>query len=147
MIPLSIKDTLGGMDGEIDRNENEIVDVKRNLEMLGLKEDEQISQFFIRFNSCSIVSKRDFELLDLCFPNDEIFETTEWAKDVYQLPKDYICLTSGEGEGFILFSKIDSKIYDVSVSEFSSLALGKVNARWESFFELMTWYLVDIQTQ
>ena len=141
MIPQSIIEAIGEIGGEVDRPKSEMDDVSRNISLLGLSDDEPLSQFFNQYNLCGLISTKNFELLDLCFPDDEIYETTEWAKDVYELPDEFICLSSGEGEGFVLLSKSDGKIYDVSVSQFDGLSQGKVESKWDSFFDLIDWYL------
>jgi hypothetical protein len=143
MIPELIIESLVNIDAEVDRDKDEIEDVSRNINLLGLSHDGQISQFFNRYKLSGIISTKNFELLDLCRPDDEIYETTDWAKDVYELPDDFVCLTSGEGEGFVLFSKTDGKVYDVSVSQFDDLSQGKVEPRWDSFFDLIGWYLKE----
>lgn len=56
-----------------------------------------------------------------------------------EVTEDYVCLTSGEGEGFYLYSITDRKIYDVSVDELDDLEAGKKEARWGSFYELLEW--------
>jgi hypothetical protein len=80
-------------------------------------------------------------LLDLCSPTRQFAETTDFGRDIYGVPGNYICLSSGEGEGFILYSISDRKIYDISVSELDDLEQGKVEPRWNSFFDLIEWYL------
>jgi hypothetical protein len=62
---------------------------------------------------------------------------------VWELGKDFICLTNGEGEGFILYSKRDGKVYDVGIGEIEALEQGTVAPRWNSFYELIEWYLAD----
>ncbi len=141
MIPKVIVEALNSLNGEIERSENEKDDVTRNIPLLGLEDNSEFSEFFMSYNLCGVVSERSIELLDLCFPSDEIFETTEWARDIYELNGAFICLSSGEGEGFILLSKINGEIYDVSVGDFSDLAEGKLSSKWASFYELINWYL------
>lgn len=143
MIPRSIIELLVNIDAEVDRDKSESKDVERNIALLGLNGEEEMSHFFKRYDLGGIISNKNFELLDLCGSNDEIYETTDWAKDVYELPDGFVCLTSGEGEGFVLFSKIDGKVYDVSVSQFDDLSQGKVESRWNSYFDLIRWYLEE----
>lgn len=139
MIPKPIIEAFSRQTGEITRNNKE--SVTRNISRLELNHNEQFVDFFLLYDLSGIVSKKEVELIDLCSPSDEILETTEWAKEVYELQDDFICLSSGEGEGFILLSRVDGKVYDVSVNNFDLLESHGVEPRWNSFYELIDWYL------
>jgi hypothetical protein len=141
MIPNKIVDALLAQNGEVQRLPGEKSLVSSNIKSLGLAGHEEIEEFFSSYDLAGVSGGREVELLDLCSPSNEILETTEWAKDIYQIGENFVCLTSGEGEGFILYSKTDRKVYDVSVSEIPALKDGQVCPNWNSFFELIEWYL------
>ncbi len=66
---------------------------------------------------------------------------TDFGRDTYEMTDDFIYLTSGEGEGFLVYSKQNRKIYDVSVSDLDVLEAGEKQATWDSFFDLIDWCL------
>lgn len=68
-------------------------------------------------------------------------EATDFGRDAYEITEDFVCLTSGEGEGFLIYGKKDRRIYDVSVSDLDALEAGEAEARWDSFFDLIEWYV------
>lgn len=141
MIPNEIVKAMDSQDGEVKRLNAEKECINRNISLLGLENHNEIKDFFLIYDLSGVISKAEIELLDLCSPSDEILETTEWARDIYDVDEGFVCLSSGEGEGFILFSKYNGKIYDVSVSELGALEEGKVAPRWNSFYDLLIWYL------
>ncbi|WP_145115884.1 hypothetical protein [Botrimarina mediterranea] len=111
------------------------------LDVLGLSGDQQVREFFQNYNLSGVLSNRSHELLDLCSPTSQIIEATDFGRDTYGISENFVCLTSGEGEGFILYSKVDGKVYDVAVNQLDELEAGKIKARWQSFVELIEWYL------
>tara|TARA_R110000851_G_scaffold232573_1_gene385173 strand:+ start:30 stop:581 length:552 start_codon:yes stop_codon:yes gene_type:complete len=115
--------------------------VRESLAELDLLQHDQVREIFEVYNFAAILSRQLGELLDVCSPTRQIFEATEFGRDIYNLPDGYICLSSGEGEGFILYSKINQKVYDLEVAEFDDLEQGKAEPTWESFFELIEWYV------
>ena len=141
MIPDSIIEKMSRQDGQVDRDPSDLSRVDDVLTELGIGEAEEFSEFFRRYKLSAVLSKREAELLDLCSPTKQILEATEFGRDVFQMTPDFVCLTSGEGEGFIVYSKIDKRIYDVSVAELDKLEAGTKEANWDSFYELIDWYL------
>lgn len=141
MIPKSIVDALKAQDGEVERIPEDVPSVITNIEALGLGGHTDIEEFFSAYDLAGIASNKEIELLDLCSPSDEILETTEWARETYEVGKGFLCLTSGEGEGFVLYSKANRKVYDISVDELPLLKDGQISPRWHSFNELIEWYL------
>jgi hypothetical protein len=141
MIPNIIKVAMDKQSGQIERPVADISSVIDCLRSLGLDNHLQLRDFFSNYKLSGVQSKRAEELLDLCSPTRQIAEATYFGRDIYGISDDFICLTSGEGEGFLLYSKLDQKIYDVAVSELGTLASGEKTAGWESFYDLIEWYL------
>lgn len=81
------------------------------------------------------------EISDLCSIDHEIFVNTKFGREVYGVPDDFICLTSGENEAFILYSKKDKKIYEAGVEGMDALRNGEIKPVFESFYDLIEWYL------
>lgn len=125
----------------VERPQEQFEEVQESLAELGLLEHDQVREFFEKYRLGSVRSNQSTELLDLCSPTRQIIDTTEFGRDAYDLPDGHICLTSGEGQGFILYSLIDRKVYDLQVWELKELTDGKAEARWGSFYDLIEWYL------
>ena len=141
MIPNSIIEKMSGRIGHVDRSPSDLDKVNQSLAALGIGDTEEFSEFFRRFNLSGVLSTREVELLDLCSPTEQIREATDFGRDTFDMTQDFVCLTSGEGDGFIVYSKIDKKIYDVGVADLDDLEAGNREADWGSFYELIDWYL------
>jgi len=141
VIPESIKEIMSTESAHVFRKPEKIHQVVECLETLGVADHDQLKEIFTTYNLNAFISKRLTELMDLCSPTPQIAETTDFGRDIYEVPEEYICLTSGEGEGFFLYSKLDRKVYDVDVSELEALDAGEKEARWETFFDLIEWYV------
>lgn len=79
-------------------------------------------------------------LCDICEPTEEVLVGTAFVRDAWQLPDDFICLTSCHGEGCILLSRATGEIFDFSLADRELFLQGAV-ARWPSFFKFMRHYL------
>jgi hypothetical protein len=79
-------------------------------------------------------------LCEICEPTEEVLAGTSFVHDVWQLPDDFICLTSCQGEGCFLLSRTTGEIFDFSLADREAFLQGAV-ARWPSFFEFMRAYL------
>ena len=141
MIPDSIKSAMGNQQGTVQRVLSDLPKVAECLEVLGLTGDPQVKEFFESFQLSGVLSSRSQELLDLCSPTPQIAEATDFGRDTYEITDDFVCLTSGEGEGFILYSKTNGKVYDVAISQLDDLEAGNMEVTWQSFFDLIEWYL------
>jgi hypothetical protein len=127
--------------GKVKRSPDELPRVSACLAALGLSGDQQLKEFFEAFKLSGVLSRRPHELLDLCSPTPQIEEATNFGRDTYEIAENFICLTSGEGEGFILYSKCDGKVYDLCVNQLDALEAGSIDATWPSFYDLIEWYL------
>ena len=141
MIPATITQKMSQQAGNVDRDSTDLDKVNQALATLGIEDHEQPKEFFTRFKLSGVLSNHPVELLDLCSPTEQIFEATDFGRDTYEMTDDFICLTSGEGEGFLVYAKENRKVYDVSVSDLDALEAGEKEATWESFFDLIEWYL------
>ena len=141
MIPETIRSAMSKQRPIVERPSEQLTAVQESLMELGLLEHNQVREFFETYRLGPVLSNQHTELLDLCSPTRQFAEATGFGRDTYRITDNFVCLTSGEGEGFILYSISDCKIYDVSVSELDDLEKGKVEPRWDSFFDLIEWYL------
>lgn len=141
MIPNEIRDIIRKHPGRVVRSADEIPKVLSDLRNLGIKTDSQFGEFFLDYTLAGVLSRRNCELLDISSPSSEIFIATKFGRDVFVVPGGYACLTSGENEGFILYSISDEHVYDIGVAEIDDLAAGLSSPKWDSFNDLLLWYL------
>lgn len=141
MIPNEIRDLIRTHPGQVVRSADEIPKVLSDLRDLGIKTDSQFGEFFLEYTLVGVLSRQNIELLDLSSPSAEILIATKFGRDVFGVPDGYACLTSGENEGFILYSISDEHVYDIGVAEIDGLAAGSISPRWDSFNNLLLWYL------
>ena len=141
MIPDLIIENMSEQLGKVDRSPSESEKVNQALKKIGVLENDEFGIFFKRFKLSGVLSNRSVELLDLCSPTEQIREATEFGQDAFEIQENFICLSSGEGEGFVLYSKADKNAYDIKVDELDALEAGEKEPSWKSFFELIEWYL------
>lgn len=141
MIPLVITDLMAQQKGSVRRPAEQRAKVLNDLEQLGIGADTEFGEFFKEYRLSGVLSRRSIELQDLSSPTSQILSTTEFARDIYGLPEGFICLSSGEGDGFIAYSRCDGRVYDVRAADIDALGRGELAPKWDSIFRLMEWYL------
>jgi|GEM_PF-415607 len=140
MIPEDIRELMALQAGSVGRARSR--DATAQLARLGVAEGAQLSVFFAEFKAGGILARLGAdELLDPCQPTPQLAGATDFATEVYDLTGGFVALTSGEGEGFVLYELVSGGVYDVGVEEFVALEAGHLSPRWESFFEYLRWYL------
>ena len=140
MIPKSISDEMLRTRGNVLRKSESLV--VEELRRLGVPEHSQFGEFFIHFQVSALssaVSKE--ELMDLASPAPQIRSVTEFVHGVYDVPDQFICLTSAEGEGFYLYDRDSEAVYDVGVEDVQALAARTVTPSWRDFYTFISWYL------
>ena len=139
MIPPDIEEFMKTRHGAIRSDTDE---VRAALKQIGVSEATQFGQFFSRFNVYQLPpAMSGDELLDLVTPSQQIVTATNYAHDAYQIPARYVALTSGEGEGFLLYDRESEAVYDVGIADVPSLLDGSLKPQWSSFFSFIRWYI------
>ena len=63
-----------------------------------------MAEFFETYRAAKIHSRHTSEqLMDPVFPSQQLAAATQFVRDVYQVDKRFLCLTSAEGEGGYLY--------------------------------------------
>lgn len=129
--------------------------VRKNLVGLGINPDSELGSFYLEYNPSLLQSDTSYEQLeDVIAPavgdasplDIEPWKTpvgmaTTFVREVWETPKDVICLTTTEGEGAYLCSLGSGVVFDFSLANQNELASGSLQPRWKSFFEFLEWYL------
>lgn len=140
MIPLDIEQLMAKQPGQVARGD--ATPVAAALARLGIDEGTEFAEFFRAYRVSTVASTESTEeLMDLLTPSEQIRDATEFARDAYDLVLGYVALTSGEGEGFYLYSVARGGIFDVGVDEFDSLEAGRLQPRWATFYDFVRWFL------
>ncbi len=111
------------------------------MQKLGISEKSEFYEFCISYCLNSLLSPlAEEQLVDVCDPTEEVAAGTAFANEVWELPKEYICFTSCQGEGGFLYSKCTHAVYDFSLSERKEF-LASPKPTWPSFYKFIEWYL------
>ena len=106
--------------------------------------DSEIAKFFLHYTITlykSAVSEE--QLCDIADPTPEIALGTKYVHDVWELPEQYICISSIQGEGAYLYDVKTGKVWDFDLASREAFISGRQQAKWNSFYDFMMWYLSD----
>jgi len=118
-------------------------EVRDALEELGIGLDQEIARFLLAYRMHAIRPVRNSrQLNDICEPRREIFRSTEFARSLYGLNDDFVCLDTAEGEGYIVYSKTTRAIYEGGIPEVPALNAGTLAPTYRGFFEFMLDYVL-----
>ncbi|QVM93012.1 SMI1/KNR4 family protein [Pseudomonas entomophila] len=139
MIPLEVTKYLSGYKGDIARaDQNRAASA---LQHLGVATDSEFGRFYLKYQGSFISPRPVAELLDIEGPDiPAIPDQTDYVWDRYEIPTNYLALSSDESEGMYLYGINDGAVYDLDISHLDEFINGKLPARWKSFNEFLTWY-------
>ena len=141
MIPESIIKYLA-QDGDVVLRKDALQAFQALMQMEIDKESE-FGEFYTRYRGGFISSEPRPELLDIAGPAiPAIPDQTAYVLDRYELPEEFVALTSDESEGMYLYNKNNKSVYDFSVGQSQDLINGKIQPRWNSFNEFLEWFFV-----
>ncbi|NTZ07191.1 SMI1/KNR4 family protein [Burkholderia metallica] len=113
----------------------------RALQDLGVASATDFGQFYLKYRGSFISPRPIAELLDIEGPSiPAIPDQTEYVRDRYGIPEQYLALTSDESEGMYLYGKGDGAVYDLDISVLNDFIKGNVSARWAAFNDFLIWY-------
>jgi|HubBroStandDraft_1064217.scaffolds.fasta_scaffold06508_2 hypothetical protein len=140
MIPAYLRNLAEKQLGNVFRKDREAV--LQALSDLKIPVESEFGEFYLNYVTVNFGSKIPCSTLcDITKPYPEIIEVAEFARDLWELPEHFICITSTEGEGCFLYDRCTGKVWDFSLETRDDFIAGREKARWGSFFEFMTWYL------
>jgi hypothetical protein len=128
--------------GDICRSKPEAVN--QALEELGIPLNSEFGDFFREYAVTALDSpgSKD-ELCDLLEPTKQILDVTEFVHETWKLPENYICFSSGQGEGGYLYDRDTGTVWDFDLADRDDFIAGRHKPAWNSFFEFMNWYLTE----
>lgn len=139
MIPSTVDQYLAGSTGDIARDDPKAA--MKALQNLGVAPGTDFGQFYLKYQGSFISPRPVAELLDIEGPSiPAIPDQTEYVRDRYGIPEQYLALTSDESEGMYLYGKNDGAVYDLDISVLNDFLKGKIQARWATFNDFLIWY-------
>ena len=140
MIPEKLRAKVERQRGNIHRTNPDAVN--EALVELGVPLDSEFAEFFREYVITFFISDTsDEQLCDLLSPSKQILLGTEFAHEVWELPENFICFTSCQGEGGYLYDRDTGAVWDFDLADREDFIAGRQKPAWNSFFEFMNWYL------
>ena len=140
MIPEKLRAKVERQRGNIHRTNPDAVN--EALVELGVPLDSEFAEFFREYVITFFISDTsDEQLCDLLSPSKQILLGTEFAHEVWELPENFICFTSCQGEGCYLYDRDTGAVWDFDLADREDFIAGRQKPAWNSFFEFMNWYL------
>ena len=142
MIPEKLRFLIERQRGNIHRKNPEAVN--QALEELGIPLNSEFGEFFREYVITGYVGpgSKD-ELCDLLSPTPRILLATQFVHEVWELPENYICFSSIQGEGGYLYDRATGAVWDFDLADREDFIAGRQKPAWNSFFEFMSWYLSE----
>ncbi|WP_157765386.1 SMI1/KNR4 family protein [Burkholderia multivorans] len=142
MIPLRVEQYLSKVGGDIHRTDPQAAE--RDLLGLGVPPASEFGEFYLKYQGSFISARPIAELLDIegrAIP--AIPDQTDYVRDRYQIPDQYLALTTDESEGMYLYNKEDQAVYDLDIGMLDQFLSGRMMARWPTFNDFLTWYFEE----
>ena len=111
----------------------------RHLTSLGIDPDSDLVELYTRFGWGFRTRVARFELLA---PN-EMDEWTAYAHEELGVPRNFVALTSNEGQGIMLLNRETGAVYDVEYGQFELLDNGSLAPIANSVADFLLWYVGD----
>jgi hypothetical protein len=140
MIPAQLRELCEKQPGKIHRADRG--EAQRALQDLGIPLQSEFAEFYLEYSPINFLSTTSYESLsDVSEPTRQVEIVTEFAHEVWQIPSQFICFTSGEGEGGYLYNILDGSVWDFELSTRQEFLDGKQSPMFSSFFAFLVWYL------
>lgn len=140
MIPDDLKMLVERQRGQSVRRK--VVEAEQALGALGVPPSSEFADFYREYKVSAFASRSsNVELLDVAEPSAQVGRATTFIHEVWELPSQFVCLSSVEGEGAFLYSTVTGEVWDFDLSERDRLLSSQLPARWPNFFAFMRWYL------
>lgn len=104
---------------------------------LGVKDNSEFYELYTKYFISNIGRSDCSQVIDPLPP--EGF-SAKYFQEVWEIPKNYILFSTGEGEGGYLYNTEDNTVWDFNLGQQQELLNGTL-PHWKSFYEFMKWYL------
>ena len=111
------------------------------LRQIGVDENTELGEFYTKYRGGFLSPEPRPELLDIAGPAiPAIPDQTAYVLDRYELPEEFVALTSDESEGMYLYNRNNKSVYDFNVGQSQELVNGEIQPRWNSFNDFLNWF-------
>lgn len=139
MIPSKVESHLATATGDVTRTDPK--SAEQVLRSLGVDPGSEFGEFYLKYQGSFISPRPVAELLDIEGPAiPAIPDQTDYVRDRFHVPEQYLALTSDESEGMYLYCKDDGAVYDLDIGVLDDFLEGNVPARWATFNDFLVWY-------
>lgn len=124
-----------------EREQNLRFDAREKLNELNIPTESEFYDFYENYFCGHIIHNLDAhsDMEDLLSPQN-LLQTVHFAHEVWEIPKNYIIFTTGEGEVGYFYRIDDNSVWSCGVGEQHLLGTNQLEY-WDSFYEFMVWYL------
>lgn len=141
MLSAELRQLIEQQPGDVKRSNRQVAE--RALTQLGVSLDSEFAEFYLSYRITLFRSDvSDEQLCDIAEPSPEVAQGTQFARQVWNIPEQYVCFTSVQGEGAYLYDSATGAVWDFSLAKQAEFLAGRERPRWNSFFEFLTWYLL-----
>lgn len=119
----------------------DIAKARAAMDKLSIPRESEFYAFCSEIRLGNLLSPSSYEaLVDVSEPSEQVAVGTNFVREVWGLPSEFICFTTCEGEGAYLFSTKTQSVYDFSLAERNRF-IASPEPQWATFFSFIEWYL------
>lgn len=138
-IPSKVDTYLASAIGDVLRSDRQ--SAERALLDLGVDSSSALGRFYLKYQGGFITPRPVAELLDIEGPAiPSIPDQTAYIRERYNIPEQFLALTTDESEGLYLYGKDDEAVYDLDIGVLQEFLRGDLPPRWATFNEFLAWY-------
>ena len=142
MIPVEVETYLANAPGEVLRASR--ASAEKVLQTLGVALNTEFADFYLKYQGCFISPRPVSELMDIDGPEiPNIAAELGYVQDRYDLPANYLPLTTDEGEGMYLYAINSGTVYDMDFDNLPDLLTNKLPPRWPDFNAFLIWFFSE----
>ena len=108
----------------------------------GIKSDSGFFKLYTKYLLASLNCRYGASEIVDPLPTRSFISRVKFAHEVWDIHKNYILFSTGEGEGGYFYNIEDDSVWDFNIGQLQQLADGTL-PHWNSFYEFMIWYLSD----
>jgi len=114
-----------------------VEEVLKILDALNIGHTSEFAQYYKETYGLLISPKPIADLLDIGM----IVDQASYVRERYELPPEFIPLTSDESEGMYIYNATSQKVYDFELAHYNDFIEGNIGPRWETFNEFLLWFV------
>ena len=127
-----------------DRRNADCVLAAEVMHRLGVAPHCDVWMFYMAINGSLPSVKGRLELLRMVGPGiPKIPDQAEYVWDRYEIPVNFLPLSSDRGEGMYLYDTRTEEVHDYYLARHDQFLSGEASSRWKNFLDFIVWYIND----